>query len=426
MMSGNEKKTPVFQKRKKKSFLPMPSVIMLMGVLYNAFLAFLNARGLPINEAAVTLTELLIVLMGATYIVLQNKNLKRPFVHYLFFISISTFSLLVMAYNEFFFIKFIRDMALIVLFAMLGGLCDEKSLIKTFRILTLVVLGGIFLEIRFTRVFIELFAPASYYQDTRGLMNQMGYGLFGGAMASPERFSFGILDVPRLCSVFLEQVSLANFSMILSIFTATFWEKLVKRDRLFFLFTIILIIVGNNTRTGSTFVSLMFFGFWIFPRLPSKMQILMIPAVLIFARVFVFDPDAVPERWGDDLEGRVGLTMWMLSELDVQSFLTGNLDTVFKTPDSGYVYLICASTVFGSIMYWLYTSLIVAGTDTQTKRFAYGASLFIAVNLMIGAAIFTIKVSAPLWFIGGFLYQKVCLLEEQKQNKRFHGLLSRA
>jgi len=408
-------KIAVVKKSGKKARFFAPASIMIMGTFYNAFLAFMAARGFPVNETVVSITELLVVSMGAAYIFIHQKELKKPLIHYAFFMATVVFCFIVMAANGIFLVKFIRDMLLIVLFILLGSLCKEEDLIKAFKIISIMVLIGALLEIRFTQRFIQLFEPALYYEKTRGMVAQGGYGLFGGAMADANRFSFGVFNIPRLCSLFLEQVSLANFSMVLAIFTASFWSRLVKRDRILFLFTIILIILGNNTRTGSTFVVLMLAGFWVFPMLPDKVQVLVMPLVILFARMFIFDPYSKPEHWGDDLEGRVGLTMSFLSNLDIQSYLIGNMRAVSQSQDSGYVYLVCFSTIFGAIIYWLYTSLVVPGIDKQNKRFTYGSSLFIAINLMIGAAIFTIKVSAPLWLVGGFLYQRACLMREQKR-----------
>jgi putative polymerase len=108
----------------------------------------------------------------------------------------------------------------------------------------------------------------------------------------------------------------------------------------------------------------------------------------------------------DDLKGRVGHTMYQLATLGSSVFTGGSLDKIYRTMDSGYAYVLMTQTLFGMLAFWIFTSTIVPPVNASNKRFNHGTALYIFLNLLIGAAIFSIKVSAPLWFLAGFLYHE--------------------
>lgn len=310
--------------------------------------------------------------------------------------------------------KFLRDMILVLMFVLMGGLCSEDQLVRGFKIVTLATLMILLMELFYTRIYIMIFEPARYYANTRGIDPIYGsYGLYVGVQ-NADRFSFGIFNVPRASSIFLEQVSLANFSMVLAIFLTTFWDKIGKIDRLLYVATIVLIVTANNTRTGTVLNILIMFGYWIFPKLPGRMNVAIMPAILIVSAALFYDPRIGAGEYSDDINGRIGLTVSLLLNADFYTLFTGNIgDLLENTPDSGYFYIICYSTVFGLVAYWLYVSLFVPPVDARSKRYIYSTSLFIFINLMIGAAVFTIKVSAPLWMIGGVLCREAYLKRQQ-------------
>ena len=75
-----------------------------------------------------------------------------------------------------------------------------------------------------------------------------------------------------------------------------------------------------------------------------------------------------------------------------------------KLMDSGYPYVIYSSTVLGLILHWLYVCFIVPQHTPEQRRCAYGLAVYTFMNLLIGGtAIFSIKVSAVLWLLVGFM-----------------------
>ena len=395
------------------------SIIVVLAVLYNAILAFVNINITPMAVQHVAITEIFIVLLATGYLLLNLKFIPNLLPHLIFlFITMSLSAVVMLANNEIF-IKIIRDMYLIVLFVLLGTLMDRRSIITVFKILTVITLCVILIEVFKSDLYIALFHPASYYENTRGIVPFGNSGFFRNAIAPESRFSFNFISDVRTSSVFLEQVSLANFSMLLMIFIASFWKYLNKKEVLFFGFSILFFILTNDSRTGSLLTIAILVGYFVFPKLPAKLYMLIIPSVIITSIILFYDPSMADEMVKDNIAGRISLTVNKLADIDFKIAFLGQLgEAINKVYDSGYAYIIYAMTLWGLVMFWGYVCYILPSKNCdETKRFAFSVSLFIAVNLMIGAAIFTIKVSAPLWIMAGYYYNQTCKNILTKQSR---------
>lgn len=407
---SKKSRNPVFQEKTQAFF---PGIIVLISILYNTILAFVNANIQPVSVQVVMISELLIIFTAALYVVSKLKRAPDITPHLLFLTLMISLALVSMLVNNFIYVKIVRDMCIIVLFFLLGTLIDKGSLIKTFRILTGIVLIFILIEIFNPDFYVSLFNPASYYLNTRGIAPLGESGFFRNTITSDTRFSFNFLAENRTSSIFLEQVSLANFATILMIFITVFWKSLTRLEVVLFVGSILLFILTNDSRTGSALIALLWLGYFLFPILPKNSHYLIIPAIFLML-AFFYDP-TITSLQSDDLKGRLGLTAFKLSDLDFMTAFAGKIDWINTTADSGYVYLIYATTILGLFIYWLYVSYIVSSQqDDIAKRFAYGVCLFIAVNLLTSWAIFTIKVAAPLWIMAGYLYNRAYILSKPK------------
>ncbi len=387
----------------------IPGLLVILSIIYNAVLAFVNINIMQVGMVHVAIAEFAILSIGISYVALNNKKLVHPSPHFLFLFIIILFATLVMVANGEFYIKIIRDMFIVVFFVLLGTLMERQSLIKTFKILTLLTLGVLCIEIIASETYLNLFNPASYYQNTRGIEPFMDSKYFRNAITAESRFSYNFISDVRTSSLFLEQVSLANFSMVLMIFVTSFWKNLTRNEALFFVFSIILFVLTNDSRTASALIILLWLGYYFFPKLPKQAFVLILPALILMSVAFFYDPSMTGQGLtSDDLKGRFGLTVGKLSELDFKTAYLGSLgNSITSTGDSGYAYIIYATTLFGLIAFWLYTAVLMSpGNLENARRYAYAASIFIAVNLMIGAAIFSIKVAAILWLLAGYFYKQ--------------------
>ena len=402
-------------------------MIVFISVLLNAILAVINAHVTYLSQGHVMISEFLILMVACGYIGLKIDHLLQQWRSIIFIYIIVIIFLWMTFFNITPNIKSIRDMALIPIFLILGTLAEEKGLVKMMRTLTVVIVAFMLMEGWFTDAYVSIFKPASYYANTRGVqeLSTDSSGLFRNSLGFAGRFSYGIFGTHRLSSVLLEQVSLANYSMVLGLFLVSFWDKLVKKDRIFFAFSILFIILTNNTRTGSFINFILIFGYFIFPILPKRTPVFYIPLLLLISFAVFYDPSFHAERVGDDLQGRVGTTIFKMATMNFQTLFTGDIGAAVAAQDSGYLYLIYSQTGLGFLAFWLYTSLIVPAVNTANKRFANGLGIFIAVNLLIGAGIFTIKVAAPLWFIAGYLMKnasKSQAVEAARVNTNAHTI----
>lgn len=383
--------------------------LMIIACTFNAFLAFINAHITRLNTSHVLISEVLIIGL-CCFSIAKNSHIAKQRIDYttiffiLFFVIIFGITGLSGQLPS---PKFLRDMLIIPIFYLLGRNISRSTLISSIQALTLIVLITMILEGWFTSTYVTLLQPGSYYTNTRGVQELAGdnSGLFRNSLGFAGRFSFGIFDTHRLSSIFLEQVSLANFSMILGIFTITFWDSFTSKQKILFVGTIIFILLTNNTRTGAVFAILILMGFYIFPLLPSATSAIYIPMVLALGSVLYSFSTFNPNVLSDTIQGRIGLTMFRLNQLDLNSILIGNISLANHMQDSGYLYIIYSQTLLGLVFFWLYTSFVASGATPSAKRFSNATSIFIAFNLLIGAGIFTIKTSAILWIVAGFVAQ---------------------
>lgn len=390
----------------EEKLMILPVLLLFAAIFYNAFLAFVNAQVMRIGEGLVIVTEGVILFIASIYIISNLRHMKRHTTLIIVSLYVYTVLFLWMAIaNGGIFIKSLRDMVIIFIFYLLGTQCSATQLVKAFRVITLVVIGIMFIEGWFVKLYATIFQPALYYAGTRGVkeFSLDSSGLFRNSLGFEGRFSYGLFGQRRLSSVFMEQVSLANFSMVLSVFAITFWDTLKRWDKLLFVFGIVFMVVSNSSRTATALCLMMFGGYFIFPKLPKYGFKFIIPILLALIFIFFYDFSGSQKGMSDDTKGRIGHTVAMLSSIDWLDFLNGNISQVFRTSDSGYTYLIYSQTVLGFIYFCFFLAKSLPADNHGEKRFAYGTIIYIAFNLVVGAAIFSIKVSAPVWIVAGHL-----------------------
>lgn len=393
--------------------LNLPGWLVLFAISYNAFLAVINAHVMTMVSTHVALTESLILMGVMGYLAINLKKIPNIYPHLLFLLGMAALSLWVMLTSDGTFIKILRDCLIIVAFVLLGTFLSSRHIINLFKFLMLAVLTVAVIEIFFTDLYVTLFEPAKYYESTRGIQpfQYSDSGLFRNSLGYSSRFSFNFLSSHRISSIFLEQVSLANFAMVTLVFLMGFGKMMRKREVLFFVLSVLFLILTNDTRTGALFALALIPGFFIFPMLPRWFAVTFIPGLLLISALFFYDPNLTAMT--DDFAGRIGFTLYLLAEADLSTLLMGNLAGVNHVADSGYAYLLYATTVFGLILYWLYAALIIRSDNAADKRYVFSMNAFIAINLMIGAAIFTIKISAPVWVMVGYLYTQLKVDEKE-------------
>ncbi|TCU18316.1 putative polymerase [Rhizobium sullae] len=373
----------------------------VLSVTYNCLLAFINHNITPLASSHVVLSEILLLVYSFGFI-LKRGLYEEDLAPLGYLLATIFLTIYVMVTNRAGYIDHLRNVLIIFAFVIMGRWTNERTLKLIFKTCCIVVLAVLICEIVSVQAYVALFHPAEYFENTRGVprATYSDIGLFRGALGFPSRFSFGIID-HRSSSIFLEQVSLANFCGVLVIYLVSFSNRLRLFDRLLFLFTVVLILVTNDTRTMLIFSVVCLGGYFVYPWIPKICDFLMMPAIITMGFVIhAFRPDAHE----DDFVGRISGTVRNIFAMDIPATLGLELEKATTFVDSGYVYITYGATIFGLILFWLFVSFFPAGETPNQKRLAHSLSLFMFLNLMIGStAIFSMKTAGLVWLLVGFL-----------------------
>lgn len=376
--------------------------LTLAAVLYNTLLAFLNARGLDVGRGLVIVTEIAVLCLTA--VVLLRSELRQSDTP---LIALATFfvvnALLVSLASESLFIDMARNVAIIALFAMLGARIDERTLKRTFAIIAGLVLAILVLEGVSVNSYAWLLEPGRYFEQTRGIsrFELDEIGLFANALGFDDRFSILNIVGHRTSSVFLEQVSLANFAAVLTTFVVAFWPRLSWRLRLAFPLLVALILVTNNSRTALAIALAAPAVYWIAPTLPRLVALALLPVILLASTAVAWASASTKE---DNLVGRLQLTVRTLGDMDVAALFGARAQQALEFADSGYTFVIYGASIFGLVTLWLFFSLFLAAPGAAQKRANLMMGVYLFLNLTVsGTSVFSIKTAALLWLLAGFL-----------------------
>lgn len=398
MSNANVSATPVTAERIDWTIV----VLTFLGLAYNAILAFINAHIFAVNVSMVVVFE--ISVLGAALLVWWKRGIKTTDRNVLYFVgSFLIISLVIGMLNQRIYLDAFRNILIVGVYIGLGKSANVATIKAAFLACTLLVLGVLILELSDVSSYAALLKPANYYINTRGF-KELSYddsGIFKNALGFEGRFSYGIFTGPRTSSIFLEQVSLANYAAALCILLLSLWPQIGIKVKMLHILTILLVVLSNNTRTTSILLVLSVFGYYLYPRIPRYSNVLLAP-IIIALGIFIYT--LYPYARGDDFIGRTSFTGYVLTHMGMPEYFGTSIDNLKMLADNGYPYLIYSSTIFGMVLFWLFVSLVVPQITPAQKRCANSLALYMFINLLVsGTATFSIKVGAPLWLLVGFM-----------------------
>jgi hypothetical protein len=379
-------------------------ILVILGVTYNAILALINNFMFELSSGLVILTEISVLGASLAVVFTQSKLLDKDKYVVFLFLSVLFSSMIIFLSTQIVFIDAIRNILIICVFFLIGSRLCEEHLHKLFLCLSLVIVFFLIIEIVMLQVYVGLFEPAVYYQNTRGLeiMEWNQTGVFGNAEGFEGRFSYGVFSGPRTSSIFLEQVGLANFCTVLGVYYMIFKAKLTNRTRVFYIGLILLICLSNETRVGSFIILVLFIIGHYRAYIPAYSNLL-VPLTVMLIGFFI--TGFFGETTGDNFLGRINLGFGHLLDLEVLDYLGLGVLKLNQLWDSGFGYLFASFTIFGGSVFICFTLFILKQTTTESRLCALGLSIYIFANLMIGGnAIYSIKTAALLWVLVGFIY----------------------
>lgn len=372
---------------------------------YSTVLAILIARGFPGSTALVVLIELL--LLGGCIAVCFLSGLSRKDVPALLFVySFVVGALVVSIIVGRPMVETLRASAIIGLFVLVGQRMSYPMLDRLFGTITILVLVVLLLEVFWLDAYVTIFSPAQFFAATRGIEASEfnNTGLFNTATSYEGRFGFGLFDGPRTSSIFLEQISNANFACILAMYLAVRGRELPRWLLFVEIATVVTILVTANSRFGSLLVLLTLVGYALFPLLPRITLPLGSLAMTAGALLFIIrDIEAI----GDDLQGRIAFAGRKFRDADLSFYLGGDAVRSLAERDAGYAYWIGTTTIFGMIILWLFVNLTPRMDDAPSRRLGWGLIFYFLGQLLVSAtSILSIKTAALLWVLVGCVRTK--------------------
>jgi putative polymerase len=376
-----------------------------VAIFFNAALAIVNAHFAALSQLHVSLFEAAISGLAVAVIALNLRASMLPWAILFAFSLLLHFALALgnQAFNP----QFIRDGINIPIFIALGMVYARGNIVRLFFFIQCVVLVGVLVELLFEDVYSWVFDVISYYVNTRGWSPDAFWNkasnLFVSATRPDERFLLSFLNIHRASSIFLEPVSLGNYSIVATVFTLAFWRDMSRWVKIFFVATTLIILVGSDGRLAAITCIVLVLGCFIFPLLPRYSNVLYLPATLLLSGTIV--------AWfglqnsGDDFSGRLAGSIDFLTRyLDITTILGLHPEKLgLGAADSGISYFIISQSIFGAAAIWLFVCLVPRYHDRRSTIFVHSICIYIAFNLLVSYSLFSIKTAALMWFMYGYL-----------------------
>lgn len=377
---------------------------LLAALLFNPFLAFVNASVREIGRNHVAAAEMLIVATALLLIAFNARRIMLPWIGLLAGIAGAGIFFGLLNYQME--LRYIRDVVNIPIFVLLGMLFVRGDMVRLFILAQSLVLTVLLFEAYLPNEFGATLDIISYYVNTRGFSEELFWNeestLFVSATRIGERFMMPFLEVHRLSSVFLEPVSLGNYTIIATIFTVAFWRRMSLFRKVFLAASTAIILIGSDGRLALVICLIIIAGAFIFTRLPAYSQILYLPGAVVAAALIV---SLFGIRSGtDDFPGRVAFSMEMLASLDLSALMGLSQYMSVRFDDSGIAYFIVTQSILSVTAIWLFICLTFSQRTRTNIIFIHGIAIYISLNLLVSYSLFSIKTASFLWFIYGYLH----------------------
>jgi putative polymerase len=379
------------------------AAIVCVAVCFNMVLAFLNLNLTGIGRGDVILAEIVIVCLALMVCVISANRLMLPWVGVVWLLVTIFICLSLMRQSVD--LKYFRDVLLIPVFAALGMTFAKGNIVKLFCILQTVILGVMIFEGLAPGTYSRVFSPWEYYVSTRWSDYEPPWrpelGLYLSSFRPGGRIFFETLGLHRLSSIFLEPVSLGNWSIIVTIFVTAFWRMLPIKALLFLILSNMILLIGCDGRLA-LITSMIIVVLSVFVHnLPRYSYVVYLPGVIVIAAVLVagFALDSIHEGYS----GRIAFSVSVLANMDLSSLLGIDKSLIAISADSGVSYFILTQSIFGATALWISICLLQPPNSRCALVLMHGICVYLALALIISYSVFSIKTAAPIWFLYGYV-----------------------
>ncbi|MFC3672049.1 hypothetical protein [Novosphingobium pokkalii] len=373
-------------------------IVLAAATLMNFALAILNAHGLGMNNAKVTVIQTAVTAAAAGLFYLRPTKMKPEFTWALVLILLS---LVITSATQGFNAKCFYDMLIIPIFIAAGATLEQFP-VKMLNRLTFIVLIVALIEILKPTLYTAIANPLNFLMNTRSWVADSvsgsagnDLGLYQGAMrAGGSKFA---LTDHRVGSVFLEPISLGYFALIASIaYNEIYKFDKIKRAIMVGLCLFLSLAADSRIPTmliiGSTAASFTFRRF-------SPKLIWVVPLLIFLLALGMYISGG--SGLYSDMGERLSITFDVLKQALVSTLLIGGVsDAAFG--DSGFLYLIRCVGLLGLPL----ALCTFAGMFSRGKKapafINIAAAGYMMVGALFGGAIFSIKTAGLLGMVIGY------------------------
>jgi putative polymerase len=367
--------------------------VVLGGLVFNFFLAFVNTRLFGISASHVMLLEVILIGIGLMLAIDRRVDLYVVLMIYLAYMA------MILALRPELDLKAIRDGLIPIVFYFLGrGIRDIETADRLVLGCAGIVIGVGLFEYFLLDLFVANVNINDYYV-ARGTIQQgdnfnEGSSLFISGIRPEGRNFFPFLGQHRVSSVFLEPVSMGNFGAFLGMWAL--FRKDMARRKLLFAAAATVIVLGD-ARFG-LFVCFGFGAAFVVHRFVPRVLWWLLPALVIVSLV-IYGSWTTRLSWEDDLGGRWFHAARLFLKLDLAGiFGISAIDTFLD--DNGYAYTLHQFGLIGVAGLW--SLFIFARTrSVDAWRFRALVATYICLLMVVSNSLYSIKTAALLWLCVG-------------------------
>lgn len=387
--------------------------LLVAGLLFNIMLAWLNANVFPAKPGTVVAVQGML-LAGA--FALGTLSRVRDRYHWLLVLwAMLVWWLIMSFFRQSIQVKYLGDVVALPLFAMLGAIIPLRRFVPLLIVLQVLIVAVGYWEAQFGGSFGTTFNVAGYYVNTRGIeatqFNTDLGGLYLNAVRPDGRIMFPQTGWLRVSSIFLEPVSLGNWTIVVTIFLITFWKQMGLAARSLVIASNILLIVMCDGRfailTNAVVIGLALTSQWLPRRTPLLFPVVLYGALAAARALGVLRPG------GDDLPGRLSKGMLYFERMTIRE-LFGMVGQVPSNMfDSGWAYFAQSQSIIGLTAFWMLLVLMMPARTLRQRRFLFALTGFFALSLPISNAFLSIKAASLLFALYGSLRRSDGLDEQE-------------
>lgn len=376
--------------------------LLFATIAFNAGLSAINAAVMPMSGGAVTIIQGL--LMGAAFAL----GLRAPPRERLAWLAVLwamvvwwlLLALLRQSPNP----KYLGDIGVLPVFALLGATLRRRDLVPLLLLTQAFVLAVGLWESLFPASYGGFFDVQNYYVNTRGVAEAEFYSMEGLYLNSERpvgRLFFPQLDLHRVSSIFLEPVSLGNWTVVVTILLVTLWTDLRVWQRAALIGANVVLLVmcdGRFALVGSVAVLA---AAAAAPLLPRFLAIAAPP--LVFLGLYTARGLGAIEGGGDTFSGRLAKSVTYFERLSFEQLAGLSPDAPGYTFDSGWTYLVITQSLVGFCAFWILLCAMLPARQVRARRCLFMILTFFVLNMPISNSFVSIKAAAFLFALYGCL-----------------------